>query len=183
MADVLTAYNAPPQPPRLDSIGIFFIVFVTVWTTLILAAIAFLIVHRDNPIIRLRGLWLSIGAVCFLHPYWMIGNLVVPIFPTMNAIFAYDLQFFFMGIWLPVGIGLFQASNLRFLYVAKLQKQYIRPATPRVGHARCTKCNHDLSLWQRFWSMSYSRRMYTFVGIGIAIQVGASIIMKSRGNH
>lgn len=140
-----------------------------------MAAIAFLIVHRDNPIIRLRGLWLSIGAVCFLHPYWMIGNLVVPIFPTMNAIFAYDLQFFFMGIWLPVGIGLFQASNLRFLYVAKLQKQYIRPATPRVGHARCTKCNHDLSLWQRFWSMSYSRRMYTFVGIGIAIQIVVTI--------
>lgn len=176
MADVITAYNAPPGPPRLDSIGVFFLAFVSVWTALVIAAMVFLLVYRHHPVVRIRGLYLTLGAVCFLHPYWIIGHLVVPIFPTMNVIFAYDLQFFFMGIWLPIGIGLFQASNLRFLYVAKLQKQYVRPATPTVAHARCTQCNHKPSLWQRFRGLSYQQRVFTFVGIGIVVQVSMSLL-------
>jgi hypothetical protein len=37
-----------------------------------------------------------------------------------------------MGTWFPLGIALFHASNLRFLHVAKLQKQFARPELQRV---------------------------------------------------
>jgi hypothetical protein len=101
----------------------------------------------------------------------------------MNIIFAFDLQFFFMGIWLPIGIGLFQASNLRFLYVAKLQKQYIRPTSPTPTQHRCSHCNHKPSPWQRFWSLSYATRVHVFVGLGIFIQVSIHLTSMLSHNH
>ena len=171
MVEVITAYNAPPKPLRLDGVGIFFLAFVSIWTACIIAAMLFLILHRNSPIVRIRGLYLTLGAVCFLHPYWVIGHLVVPVFGTMNIILAFDLQFFFMGIWLPIGIGLFQASNLRFLYVAKLQKRYMRPITEEAVETRCSHCNHKPSLWRRFRSLSYSTKVYSVVGTAITVQV------------
>jgi hypothetical protein len=163
---VFTVYNFPPQPPNLDRVGIFFISFLAIWTSLLIAGVIFLIINRNDPIVKIRGLPLSIASVCMLHAYWCLGQLVYPVGATMNIILAYDIQYFFMGIWYPLGIALFHASNLRFLHVAKLQKQYAQLKPRRRG---CDGAK--TSIWCRLRNMDYSTRVMFFVGLGIVVQV------------
>ena len=120
MAEAVTVYNLPPQPAYFGPAGVFYLTIVLIWTVLVVCAMGFLIHHRDDPIVRTRGLYLTLGAVCCLHPYWALGHLVVPVLPMVQIAVMFNLQYFFMGLWLPIGIGLFQAANLRFLFVARL---------------------------------------------------------------
>lgn len=162
----LTVYNLPPAPPNLDRVGIFFVSFLSVWTFLVALGMIFLIINRNDPIVRIRGLPLSLASVCMLHAYWCLGQVVYPFGATMNVILAYDIQYFFMGIWYPLGIALFHASNLRFLHVAKAQKQYLDMKPRKRG------CNGGkTSIWCRFRNLSYTTRVMTFISIGIVFQV------------
>lgn len=161
-----TVYNLPPAPPNLDRIGTFFVSFLSVWTFLVTLGLIFLIINRNDPIVKIRGLPLSVASVCMLHAYWCLGQCVYPFGATMNVILAYDIQYFFMGIWYPIGIALFHASNLRFLHVAKRQKQYTQARPVRRG------CNGaKSSVWCRFRNMEYTKRVMIFISIGILLQV------------
>lgn len=87
----------------------------------------------------------------------------------MPVVLAYDIQYFFMGIWFPLGIALFHASNSRFLYVAKLQKQFTN------DHRVQVRCDGGGSSWIcRFRNMSYSVRIMTFIGLGMIAQACCS---------
>ena len=169
MAEAPTVYTLPPQPAYLGPAGIIYLVLVSVWTALVIAAMGFLIYHRNDPIVRTRGLYLTIAAVCCLHPYWALGHMVVPVFPMVQISVMFNMQYFFMGLWLPIGIGLFQASNLRFLYVAKMQRQYTQ-GTGKL-EVRVSKYDQKASLWQRFRALDYAKKVYFFVGIAIIVQV------------
>ncbi|KAF5723831.1 transcriptional regulatory [Fusarium mundagurra] len=121
---VTTIYNLPPSPARWDWVGVFYIDFCVVWTLLVLFGMTFCWKNRNNPLLRLRGLLLSFSAIVLLHIYWILGQIVYIVGPTIPVVLAYDIQYFFMGIWFPLGIALFHASNSRLLHVAKLQKKY-----------------------------------------------------------
>ncbi|KAM5356541.1 hypothetical protein ACJ41O_003187 [Fusarium nematophilum] len=117
---------------------------------------------------RLRGLPLSFTAITFLHLYWILGQITYPIGATMPVVLAYDVQYFFMGIWFPLGIALFHASNSRFLHIAKLQKQFTSP------HLRGARpgCNGAKSSWLcRLRNLDYSMKIMIFIGIGMVFQL------------
>ncbi|CAG8928603.1 unnamed protein product [Penicillium salamii] len=166
MAD-LTVYNMPPSPPNWDRVGVFYISFCVTWTTLLIAGMIFCVINHRVPILRVRGLPLSFSAIILLHVYWILGQITYPIGATMPTVLAYDVQYFGMGVYFPLGIALFQASNLRFLHVARTQKQQFASSETRTR----AHCNGADSSWLcRLRNMDYMKRALTFIGIGMVIQ-------------
>lgn len=165
----LNIYNLPTMPPVWDQVGVFFIAFGTTWTVLLLSGMIFCWVNRHDPVLRIRGLPLSFAAISLLHVYWILAQLVYPIGRSIPTVLAYDIQYFAMGIYFPLGIALFQAANSRFLHIAKLQKQFAHPHL-RVGHA--AGCNGAKSSWLcRLRNMDYTRRILMFIVVGMVAQV------------
>lgn len=163
----MSIYDMPTSPPLWDKIGRFYIGFCCTWTSLVLAGMAFCFVNRHNPILKIRGLPLSFGAIILLHSYWILAQITYPIGRAIPVILAYDIQYFFMGIYFPLGIALFHASNLRFLHIAKLQKQFTHE-----GLRVTSGCNGaKTSLLCRIRNLSYTKRIMVFIGIGMFAQV------------
>ncbi|KAK5989392.1 hypothetical protein PT974_10911 [Cladobotryum mycophilum] len=166
MAD-LTVYNVPPAKPNWDKVGVFYISWCVTWTTCLLCGMGFLWYHRKNPILKVRGLGLSFGAILFLHCYWILAQITYPIGATMPLPTAYSVQYFFMGIWFPLGVAMFHASNLRFLHVAKLQKQFTTPDVPVTSG-----CNGGHSSFLcKLRNLPYTRKIMVFIGSGMIFQV------------
>lgn len=164
----ITVYNLPTSPPVWDRLGIFYITWAAVWTTLVFSGMAFCWINRKSPVLKIRGLHLSFPAIILLHSYWILAQITYPIAHTMPLVLAYDIQFFFMGIYFPLGIALFHASNLRFLHIAKLQKQFTHPAL----RLKAKGCNGSSSSWLcRLRNMSYTKRIMSYISIGMALQV------------
>ncbi|KJZ74273.1 hypothetical protein HIM_06279 [Hirsutella minnesotensis 3608] len=163
----LTIYNLPPTPPKWDRIGVFFISFCATWTTFVIAGMVFCWINRRNPILKLRGLPLSFGAIILLHTYWIIAQIVYPIGGTMPIVIACDVQYFVMGTYFPLGVALFLASNCRFYHVAKLQKQFAHPdLQQRVG------CNGADTSWLcRIRNMYFSARLIIIIAVGMVFQI------------
>ncbi|KXJ88362.1 GPCR, GprK-type [Microdochium bolleyi] len=165
----LTVYNFPPQPPNWDAVGKFYISFCVVWSTLLFAGIAFLVANRHNPIVRVRGLVLPVAAILCLHSYWVLAQLVYPIGLTMPLVLAYDIQYFFMGIWFPLGIALFHAFNTRFLHVAEMQKRFLQ-----VGHRQrssAVKKGGGLFLFKQLMDKDFVNRILLYIATGMVVQV------------
>ncbi|KAI5456927.1 hypothetical protein BGZ63DRAFT_366029 [Mariannaea sp. PMI_226] len=157
----------PRSPQLYDAVGIFYITFCVTWSILVFGGMAFCLYHRDSPVLKLRGLPLSFTAITFLHCYWILGQITYPVGRAVPTVLAYDIQYFFMGIWFPLGIATFQASNSRFLHIAKLQKQFATPELRSKGG-----CNGAHSSWLcRLRNMPYSRRILIFIGLGMILQV------------
>ena len=140
--------------------------FCATWTFLLLMGIGFLIYHRGNPIVKIRSLPLTVASMLMLHSYCILGQITYPIGPSVPAILAYDIQYFFMALYYPLGIALFQASNLRFLHIAKLQRCYLQPSSIRSG------CNGSkTSILCRLRNQSYKFKMMVLISIGMIAQV------------
>ncbi len=164
----ITVYNLPTSPPVWDKLGIFYITWAAAWTTLVFSGMVFCWINRKSPILKIRGLPLSFGAIILLHSYWILAQITYPIAHTMPLVLAYDIQFFFMGIYFPLGVALFHASNLRFLHIAKLQKQFTHPAL----RLKSQGCNGASTSWLcRFRNIGYTKRIMSFIGLGMVIQV------------
>jgi hypothetical protein len=129
---------------------------------------AYLIVRRDTPMLRIRGLGLSLSAIVLLHLYYapvQFGTMIGPIMPG-------DAQFWIMGTLLPCGIALFHASNSRFLYVAKLQEKFVYNDRQFNTFPR-----RKAGLIARFQRLDYNTRICLLVGIGMIGQILLTVIM------
>ncbi|KAI1466968.1 uncharacterized protein F4812DRAFT_451811 [Daldinia caldariorum] len=161
-------YSLPVSPPNFDRVGTFYVAFCATWTFLLFLGMAFLVANRHNPILKVRGIGLTLTAIGFLHVYWILAQITYPIGLTMPIIAAYSVQYFFMGIWFPLGVATFHASNTRFLYVAKMQKRYM-------GSSGCQKkpgCNGaDTSWFCRLGNMDYPTRILIYIGLASIVQV------------
>ena len=110
-----------PREVKLDALATFYAIFAAIWTVLVASGATWLLAKRDSPILRIRGLPLSLCAVGFLHGYWVSVQLGYMTYPAMPG----DAEYWIMGTWLPFGIALFHASNSRFLHVAQKQKKFV----------------------------------------------------------
>lgn len=163
----LTIYNFPPQPPKWDCVGVFYITFCATWTAIVVAGMVFCWVNRHLPILRVRGLGLPFAAVISLHLYWIMAQITYPVGATMPLVIAYSVQYFVMGTWFPLGIALFHAANLRFLHVAKLQKQFARPYVRKKRG-----CDGAHTSWLcNVRNLEYNTKVMTLITIGLVVQV------------
>lgn len=172
----MSIYDMPTSPPLWDKVGRFYIGFCCTWTLLVLSGMAFCLVHRNNPALKIRGLPLSFGSIILLHSYWVLAQITYPIGRSIPVILAYDIQYFFMGVYFPLGIALFHASNLRFLRVARLQRQFTHVQS---GHRLAPKCNGaKTSLLCRVRNMNYTARTMLFIGIAMVAQVCRIVVYR-----
>jgi hypothetical protein len=163
-------YNVPQMPPNWDRVGVFYITFCATWTTIIVAGMAFCWYNRHRPILRVRGLPLAFAAVILLHSYWIMAQITYPIGATMPIVIAYDVSYFVMGTWFPIGIALFHASNLRLLRVAKLQRQFAQQDLTR----KKVNDGAHTSWVSRLRILDYNTKVMTFFITGIVFQVRPS---------
>lgn len=111
-----------------------------------------------------RGMWLSLSSILFLHLYWasvQLGYVFGPLYPG-------SCEFWIMSIYLPLGIGLFHASNTRFLHVAQRQKQFIDKSDN--PNAPTSKAGGILG---RFRELDHSAKAVVLVSAGMFFQVSS----------
>lgn len=182
----------PNQPERArldgDAVGIFFITGCALWTALITGGMAFLWIKRRMPFLRIRHLAITFTATIFLHLYWIsvqIGYTVGPLVPE-------EIEYWFMGILYPVGLGLFFYGNAELLRVAKLQKQYLESG----GGSDIVTLNGRLlgnpppknalsRAWRQFQQLDFAFRALLVVGSGMLFQVRLLHfpLQNSQANH
>lgn len=141
--------------------SIFFATFGTVWTITLLAGMGFLWMKRDLPFIKIRSIGLSFVAIAFLHTYYLAIQ-----YCQLWTSFPEELEYWVMGIYLPIGIALFHASNSRFLHVAKQQRRF----AGQNQHEKFNWVERKLGLHR----YRFTKRMIITVGVGMGIQVSTS---------
>lgn len=168
--DAITIYSFPPQPPKWDKVGIFYVTYAAVWTTIVASGMVFCLCNRNVPALRIRSLPLAFSGILLLHLYWCMAQIVYPVGGTMPIIIAFEVQYFVMGIWFPLGIALFHAANLKFLRVAELQKRFqsTRAAVQlRAGEGRRT----SRTIWiGRLLNMDHDKKIFTLIGVAMIFQ-------------
>ncbi|KAI6469948.1 hypothetical protein MCOR17_003676 [Pyricularia oryzae] len=181
-----TAANAPeaalpPPSPNFDPVAVFWLVWGGFWTVLVLGGMIFLFKNRRMPVLKIRGLGLSFGAVTLLHLYWLSCQLGL----SIGAYVPDHAEFWVMGLYLPFGIALFHASNSRFLHVAEAQKRYAEKATVYSGPKKQTCSCRDKTLMGRFRKLEYSTRIVVVVTLGMLLQLTLTVVMYlvSRKYH
>ncbi|KAJ5935391.1 hypothetical protein N7466_004938 [Penicillium verhagenii] len=154
----------------LSPVSIWWATWACVWTVAIVCGVTYLIIHRNAPTLRIRGLGLSLSAIFLLHLYWAVCQFGV----MVGALLPGDAQFWIMGTFLPLGLSLFHASNARFLHVAKLQKKYAQ-----YGHRLFEVLPQETpkGLVNRFRALRYNTKVLTIVGVGMFLQVFLTILM------
>lgn len=138
--------------------SIFFATFGTAWTVLLLAGMGFLWRKRDLPFIKVRSIGLSLAAIGFLHVYFLAIQ-----YCQLWTSFPEEVEYWVMGIYLPLGIALFHASNSRFLHVAKQQRRFAGQ------HAVETFSWVERRLGLHRYR--FTKRMVIMVGVGMGVQV------------
>lgn len=149
---------------RVDSLAIFYAVLAGTWTCCLVAGVTFLLRNRDSPILRIRGIALSIFAVGFLHCYWVSVQFGYTTGPVMPG----DAEYWIMSTWLPLGIALFHASNTRFLHVARAQRRFV--AYEKVEAGQQTNGRRK-GLLARFHRMGHTSKVFALVGAGMVFHV------------
>lgn len=158
--------------PRMDKVGIFFICWTAIWSVLLLWGMGFLIRHRRMSMLKVRGIWLSLASVLFLHLYWgsvQLGYVLGPLYPN-------SCEFWIMSIYLPLGIGLFHASNTRFLHVAQRQKQFI-DKTDSPNNVVSYKSSKVGDILGRFRELDHSAKAVVLVSAGMFFQVSLPFLL------
>ncbi|POR32198.1 Uncharacterized protein TPAR_07584 [Tolypocladium paradoxum] len=164
--------HANPKPvAALDSVGIFWACWACIWTALLVAGMVYLVSRRHMPILRIRGLGLSLSAITLLHLYWITVQLAYILWPLAPA----NVEYWIMSIYLPFGIALFHASNSRFLHIAKAQKKYAQPGNHiDDGPAGSWREN---GVVVRFRRLDYTSKILTVVGLGMLFQLFLAVFM------
>jgi|SRR5690242_5375271 len=168
--DGITIYNFPAQPPKWDHVGIFYVTFAAVWTTIVASGMIFCLWNRHIPALRFRSLPLAFSGILLLHLYWCMAQIVYPVGGTMPVVIAYEVQYFIMGMWFPLGIALFHAANLRFLRVAELQKQFeSKHSVVRMSAGEGRRMSR--TGWMARWhSVKQDNKVFVLIGVGMVFQ-------------
>lgn len=153
-----------------DGLGISYIVFAVVYSLVFYAMCGIVWYYRKHPIIRMRNIGLALSSIFILHVYLFLVLLAYP----LNGNYPCDVEFWIMSIYLPIGIGLFQAQNQQLLLVSREQSKLIvtdelfKPLPPK-GRGAQTWVFCIKQWWNSF---SKQGKYEGFVAFGIVFQVG-----------
>ncbi|RDA84355.1 hypothetical protein CP532_2591 [Ophiocordyceps camponoti-leonardi (nom. inval.)] len=149
----------------ITPVSIWWACWACIWTAAVVAGVCYLIARRHSPVLRIRGLSLTLAAITLLHLYFIsvqCANIWGPLMPG-------DAEFWIMGTYLPFGIALFHASNSRFLHVAKLQRKYMHRRNS-ISSDETVRAGTKGGLVGRFRRLDYTSKVLITVGSGIIIQ-------------
>lgn len=164
-------------PTNLDGYGITYVVFTMLYSIIFYAACTYLWVQRNHPVVKMRKMNLALLSLLVLHVYVVLVLLAY----TINGAYPCDVEFWIMSIYLPIGIGLFQAQNQQLLIVSREQNQLVRsdelykPLFPNQGRG-IGGPNYWAWRFKLWWrSVSAQNKYEGFVFVGIVIQVSWSV--------
>lgn len=119
--------------------------------------------------LKIRGICLSLSSILFLHLYWASVQLGY----VFGPLYTGDLQYWIMSTYLPLGIGLFHASNTRFLHVAQRQKQFIDKAD--IANAPISyKSSKASGILGRCREYNHTAKAVLLVSAGMLFQVSST---------
>ena len=160
-------------PENLDGYGISQIAFIGTYTIFLYTACAYLWFRRKHPVIKMRKIGLAVLSILILHVYMIMVFMVYP----LNGAFPCSAEFWIMSMYLPLGIGLFQAQNQQLLIVSREQDQLLRnehsykPLYPRAGFKLCGP-KYWLWRYKLWWQGVATQSKYEgFVVVGMIAQV------------
>lgn len=160
-------------PKNVDGYGISTFAFGIVYTIIFYAACLYLWLHRSHPSVKMRNIGLSLAGVLTIHVYLFMVFAVY----YLNGLFPCNVEFWSMSMYLPLGIGLYQASNQDLLIVSREQIQLIRSEVPYnplppgygKGFAGPRYWSWRVKLW---WQRAARQNKYeVFVFFGMLAQV------------
>ena len=156
----------------LDGYGISNIVVAVVYSVLFYAACIFLWLYRHHPMVQKRNVPLLLISLLTLHVYLFMIMVVY----TLNGAFPCQVEFWCMNLYLPIGIGLFQAQNQQLLVVSQGQNQLLQLEEPfrrlppkRKGLGNLRYWLYRFKLWWR--GVSQAGKYQAYVLVGIIVQV------------
>lgn len=160
-------------PRNLDGYGISNIVFGVTYSIGLYAACIYLWYQRHHPVVKMRKVGLMLLSVLVIHVFCFMVFTVY----TLNGAWPCTVEYWAMNLYLPIGIGLWQAQNQQLVIVSRQQSHLIhsndtyRPLLPPRGRGMGTP---RYWLWRvKIWyrSISSQGKYEGFVLIGIVIQV------------
>ncbi|KAL9000339.1 MAG: hypothetical protein Q9169_001056 [Polycauliona sp. 2 TL-2023] len=170
---------------NLDGYGISLLAFIVVYTILLYAACIYLWFQRHHPVVRMRKVGLMLLSVLVIHVFCFVDFSVY----TMNGKWPCNVEFWSMSLYLPIGIGLWQAQNQQLIIVSREQTEMsksreskFKPLLPPRGRGVGTP---SYWLWRfKIWyeNISGQGKYEGFVLIGIIVQV-ATLSIACPSQH
>ncbi|KAL9124027.1 MAG: hypothetical protein Q9217_006600 [Psora testacea] len=168
-----------------DGYALSQIVFIIIYTIFFFTACTYLWLHRMHPVIKMRKINLALMSVLILHVYLFMIFMVYP----LNGEFPCGVEFWIMSLYLPIGIGLFQAQNQQLLIVSREQNQLLhvdhiyKPLAGVRSHGIGTP-NYWIFRFKLWWNRTSKQGKYEgFVLVGIVIQVASIATASSATQH
>ena len=158
---------------NLDGYGISNITFAVAYSLLFYSACAFLWFYRHHPVVKMRNVPLLLMSLLTLHVFLFMVFVVY----TLNGSFPCQVEFWCMSLYLPIGIGLFQAQNQQLLVVSSQQTRLITHddqfnRLPPASGKGVGSVNYWIFRLKCWWKNASSTRRYeAYVALGIVVQV------------
>ncbi|KAG7007445.1 hypothetical protein G7Y79_00009g025540 [Physcia stellaris] len=165
--------------PNLDGWGISHVVVGTLYTLALWAACFYVWLNREHPMLRMRNVPLMLLAINCLHLYLYLLFVIY----AMNGAFSCQWEFWWMSIYLPIGIGLFQAQNQQLLLVSRQQAQLMvrddmykpLPSRPRGSIGGPKYYVYRLKIWWR--DVNQQRKYEAYILVGMVFQFLATLVL------
>ncbi|KAI9886703.1 MAG: Vacuolar protein sorting-associated protein 5 [Watsoniomyces obsoletus] len=165
---------------NFDGAGKAYIAITVIWTIFLFGGLIALILLRNLTFIRIRNVTLATASVLTIHVYLVL----VLIYYVLNGLYPCNFEYWIMSIYLPFGIALFQAQNVRLLDMSGLQRRLmLEPDRPA---SKTQVVRKGLSgLRDRWRHAGIAQRTYVGIGIGVVVQiiVAFAIFFLSRKFH
>lgn len=159
--------------PNFDGWGISHVIVGTVYTLALWTACLFVWLNRQHPMLAMRNIPLMLLAINCAHVYLYVLFLAY----AMNGAVSCQWEFWWMSIYLPIGIGLFQAQNQQLLHVSRQQAELVvrddmyklLPALPGSSIGGPKYYMYRLKIWWR--DVNRQRKYEAYILVGMIIQV------------
>ncbi len=151
---------------NLDGAGKAYIAITVVWSVILFAGLTALILLRHLTFIRIRNVTLATAAVLTIHIYLVL----VLLYYVINGLYPCNFEYWIMSTYLPFGIALFQAQNVRLLDLSGLQRRLMLEPSRPASKALPVRAGWS-GLRDRWRHAGLAQRTYFGIGVGVVIQV------------
>lgn len=152
-----------------DDLGKLYAGIIIAWTVILYTGATWLFINRNVSFLRMRNIPLAIAAITSLHVY------LVKIFLayTTNGHFLCSAEFWIMSIYLPFGIGLFQANVAQLQSVSDQQKKLLDIECSSYHHRSARHPKGVKGLISRWYALTALHKTYVLIGLGMLTQVSS----------
>ena len=151
---------------NLDGLSRFYIAICVIWSSVLFAGVACLILLRNLTFIRMRNVALAASTVAVIHVYLALDLLRY----TMNGLYPCSFEYWIMSTYFPIGVALFQAQNVQLLELSCLQRQLMIEPVRRPVKA-LQRRGGLAGLRDRWRQMNLVSKTYFCIAAGIILQV------------